>query len=334
MASNNYKRSLRRYFQYYLYSSKVRLRSLDGSEIRVFISCFIIAFFIWLFQYFNAAHTTTLNLPISIQTQANIPQLIFTEKPPKTIRVNVTGPGWSLLKYLFLPSPPLTFNLENPLQETNRKTKELLPQFSTFYNDITVNQIMEDTIHFRYDTLAQKEILILVDSAQIQLSPNHRIISKINYRPRSFTLKAPKSHMNTYRDTHFVKITERGIQEDFEDDFEIDYLDNRNLSTINRDRVYVSFEVQPFNVYIRRLNLKLKYFPKSVSLDSSQLPAEIRYLVPRRSNPINRIDTISITLNYRRRNRFKKQICPNIPGLDTLFEAQVKPPCFNLIRKQ
>ena len=331
MANKNYKRSLRRYVQYYLYSSKVRVRSLDNSKIRIFILCFIISFFIWLFQYFNAEHTTTLDFPIAVKTKTVPNQLIHTEKPPETIQVNVTGPGWSLLKYLFLPAPPLVFDLEHPLRETNLRTKELLPQFSTVYNDITVNEIMEDTVHFRYDTLTQKEVLIVVDSARIQLSPNHRIVSKLNYRPHSFTLTAPSTHMNIYPDTHFVRIAERGIQEDFEDDFEIDYLRNRTLSTINRDRVYVSFEVQPFNVYIRHLKLKLKYFPKAVRLDSSQLPAEIRYLVPRNITNRNRVDTVIVILNYRRRDRVKKQICPTIRGLDTLLEARVKPPCFNLI---
>lgn len=331
MATKNYKRSLRRYLQYYLYSSKVRVRSLDNSKIRVFMLCFIISFFIWLFQYFNAEHTTTLNLPISIDTQAIIDQLIYTEKPPETIQVNVTGTGWSLLKYLFLPSPPLVFNLENPLQETNVRTKELLPQFSTLYNDIIVNGIIEDTVHFRADTLTQKEVLISIDSSQIQLSPNHRIVSKIKYRPRTFSLTAPSTLIDTYPDTHFVKIRERGIQDDFEDDFEIDYLKQRVLSTINRDRVYVSFEVRAFSVYIRHLKLKLKHFPKSVRLDSSQLPAEIRYLVPRTVNNRNRADSVTVILNYRRRNRAKKQICPSIPGLDSLFEARVKPTCFNLI---
>ena len=331
MIKKNYTRTLRRYVQFYMYSFKIRIRTLDSSKIRIFILCFFISFFIWLFQYFNAEHTTTLNFPISIKPTFTLAGLIYIEKPPETIKVNVTGTGWSLLKYLFLPSPPLIFNSENPLRQTNFRTKQLLPQFSTLYNDIIINSIIEDTVHFKYDTLSQKRITVFIDSNSIELSKNHRIVSNIYYTPQTFMLKAPSTYIKTYSDTHFIQINQPNLQDDFQNDFEIDYLKNKAFSTIDRDRVYVNFKVESFEVHIRHLILKLKYFPKSVSLDSSNLPDQIEYLFPRGKFKGNTIDSVKVILDYRQRDKTKRQICPLIPGLDTLREAKLKSRCFDLI---
>ncbi len=336
MAKKSYLRIIKVYIKLYFRNLEIKYKAIDSSKMKTFIICFTISFFLWLFNYLNEKHTATFDLPISIVTTNDTShKLISVEKPPSSIRVNISGHGWSLLKYIFFPGKSLDLHLKKPTEQSSIKVKNLLPQISKLFNDIKVNYVLEDNIVFKYDTLTQKKVEIRIDSAHIALSKNYRIVSTINYYPKSFILKSPSGFINDYPDTLFITISEKGIQKSFNKNFKIDYPFTNKFNTINYKSVGVHFEVQAFDVHASLLIPKIKNFPRSAVLDTQNVMAHVHYLLPRNRNLPSKqyVDTIEVELDFKKMNKIDNTICPDYAFLDSLREAKVFPKCFNIITK-
>ncbi|MFN4947531.1 MAG: hypothetical protein ACK5FG_12555, partial [Chryseotalea sp.] len=77
------------------------------------VLCLLASTVFWFFNALNKTYTTTLTFPI--EWQYNTDNFIPVEPLPQTVKINVTGIGWSILRHNFgVKSPALVIPLERP----------------------------------------------------------------------------------------------------------------------------------------------------------------------------------------------------------------------------
>lgn len=220
------------------------VRPDKASNVRVILLCLFAATTFWFFNALNENYSTTLNYPL--QFIYNQEEYIAVDPLPENVQINVSGLGWNLLRNsLGIKVSPLEIPLENPM-EVKRIVAASVPGLITDQLDeFQLNYVLTDTLFVNVDRRVSKKFALAIDSVNISLEENYRIINLIRFTPDSVELRGPEGIIRNLPDTILVGIPQEAIDENYNEDVAIN-LPNGRLIRRNPPTVNVVFAVEEF----------------------------------------------------------------------------------------
>ncbi|QHV98853.1 hypothetical protein GJR95_29305 [Spirosoma endbachense] len=199
-----------------------------------------------LFWFLSALNKTgyTLNVEYPIRFVYNDSLFVPTKPLPRTVRVNVSGDGWGLLRHSWLQFrvDPIDYTVSNPLQASVINTSSLTAALAEHIKKLHVNYVIADTVEMGFDRRMTKTIRLIPDSLHIDLAPRYIVSSVINMTPRTIQVEGPERLVRGIADTLPVTIPGKRIADNYDNEVILNHF-RHPLLRVSADRVTVSFEV-------------------------------------------------------------------------------------------
>lgn len=97
----------------------------------------------WLFNALNKDYTTAINYPVHFVI--NESKHVFTEAPPSSIPLEVTGGGWNLLRYLLhISVKPAELPVAKVARRGRVSRQRLYNLLKKHIKDLKVNRVLLD----------------------------------------------------------------------------------------------------------------------------------------------------------------------------------------------
>jgi len=220
------------------------VRPDKASNIRVILLCVCAATIFWFFNALNENYSTTLNYPLKFIY--NQEEYIAVDPLPENVQINVSGLGWNLLRNsLGIKVSPLEIPLETP-SEVRRIVAASVPGLITDQLDeFQLNYVLTDTLFVNVDRRVSKNFVLQIDSVNISLEENYRIVNPIRFTPDSVELRGPNGIIKELPDTILISLPQDVIDENYNEDVAIN-LPNGRLIRRNPPTVNVVFAVEEF----------------------------------------------------------------------------------------
>ena len=240
-----------------------RIFPKDIRQWKVVLIAFAVATTFWFFNSLNKDYTTSLDHPVTFVY--NQDSLISVRKLPAKIGLDVTGGGWSLLRHESIFNPtPIQIDLSNPVGVSHLSWLEILPSIREQMGDLSVNQILQDTLRIQIEPIIEKTVQVWIDSTKLEMEEDFRLISPIRIDKREVTLRGPKSFIDTLDARYQIHFSEDEIDENFSGDIIVDVPRNEIISS-NPPTILAAFEVDRFD----RLQIDIPIEPSNFPPDSS-----------------------------------------------------------------
>lgn len=181
------------------------LVSRQDKRLAIYLVCVGIATIFWFLNALNKDYTVDLSFPIRY---TNLPKnKILVNEPPKTLKLQVTSHGFTLLRHkLNLTFRPLAFKVNDytkKLMETTERsrytvsTKQNLEQIADqLINEIKVIGISPDTIQFIFDRIIDKKVKVK-PRVDIEYKKQFQLAGSIKIKPDSIVVSGPQTILDT-----------------------------------------------------------------------------------------------------------------------------------------
>ncbi len=130
------------------------MESASKHRWQTLLFCMGGAMMFWLLNALNKVYTTDINYPVIFIIDDS--KVVFSKIPPPTIRLEVTGGGWKLLRYLIrLNVQPIELPVAQISKKGKIRSENLCPIFAKKLKDLKVRRVLVDEaicVH----TLSQK----------------------------------------------------------------------------------------------------------------------------------------------------------------------------------
>lgn len=207
------------------------------------MACLLAATFFWLMNALNK-RDFSLSLQYPIEFIYDQEAFIPVQPLPKTIKVNVTGNGWSVLQksWLSFRAQPVPYVVNSPSNTTVINSSALLDEVVESLPGLKINHVIADTFELSFEKKLQKVVHVRVDSAQIDLRDGYVISSFVNVSPSVIMLEGAASEIATYPDTLWVQVPDTKIQNNYDESVSLP-LSLKPHVTASHGETYISFEV-------------------------------------------------------------------------------------------
>ena len=244
----------------------MRVKNPSGfiSQPKILLYCFVVGFFIWLFNALNNRSDATILYPIDFKYEDN-DELFVVDAPPKEIDISINGTGWNLLRNLLkLNIKSAEYNINKPTQTKFLISNSLIPNISESLEGVSLNYVVTDSIFFNIEMKSNKNLSVKVDSSKILFKNNFERVSNIYLSHNQIKVEGPQSYIKSLDDNYTIVLENQNIDSDFSDEIKIEGLND--YLTIHPDRINVSFEVAEF--VKEEVSLKANYLKDNFSLDT------------------------------------------------------------------
>ena len=205
--------------------------------------CLGAAALFWLLSALNKPGYT-LNVEYPVRFVYNDSLFIPISPLPRTVRVNMSGDGWGLLRHAWLPFrvEPVSYVVNDPLHASVINTASLTAAMAEHVKKLHVNYIIADTVDIHFDRRQTKTIRLVADSLHIDLAPRYVVSSVINLTPHSIEVAGPEKLVRGLADTLLVTIPGKRISDNYDNEILLNHFRHPLLRT-STNRIAVSFEV-------------------------------------------------------------------------------------------
>ena len=215
----------------------------------------------WFFNALNKDYDTTLGYPVDWQFDSE--EYIIIDELPERIRINVNGLGWNLLRAsLGFKVKPVSIILSNPAANKKIAGISLTNRVDDELEDLQLNYILDDTLAINIDKRGTRSFGVYIDSANISLAENFRIVSPISYDIDLLELEGPISLINSNpSDSFIVSLENQELSRNFDEqiDFEID---RPELFLFRPKSTHITFSVAEFVHAERQVIINQIDFPE------------------------------------------------------------------------
>jgi len=227
--------------------------------------CILAATTFWFFSALNKSdYTTLVEYPVDFSYAEDSTYVL--EALPEHVLVQVRGGGWNLLrKTLLLDAPPVEITLDDPINTRYVTGESLTQQIAERLGEVQLDNVVTDTLFFRIDRAAEKEVAVVLDSSSIQLDIAYQIVSPIELSATQAILIGPQTILQDLDDTLYVTLPQQGISENYQQVIPLDY-STSDLVSILPEVVSINFEVASFEMFTRQVEVSLQNFPQDSSL--------------------------------------------------------------------
>ena len=255
------------------------------------VLCLSSATVFWFFNALNKRHSANISFPIVFDY--NHENYVPVSDLPSSVRINVSGLGWDLLrKSSGLKIPPLVIPLEKP-SEIRKIVGSTLPAlFATQLEGLQINFVLADTLHIDIDELVRKKFALRIDSIRKYLHPDVGVFKEVNFNPDTVWITGPKKIVNGLPNIISLTLPKSNLSKDFNDEVEIIF-SNHEIVKRSPPVVDVSFEVEKLIDVNDRVKLEVHY--GASKLRPSILNKEINFSYRLPASLVKRMSTDSVT---------------------------------------
>ena len=234
------------------------------SQPKILLYCFIVGFFIWLFNELNNRSNATISYPIDFKYEDNN-ELFIVDAPPKFIDISINGTGWNLLRNLLkLNIKSAEYNINKPTQTKFILSNSLVPNISQSLEGVNLNYVVTDSILFNIELKSNRSLKIVVDSSNISFRDNFEKVGNLLISHNEIKVEGPQSLIKSLDDEYIVKIEDQNIDSDYDEEIKIEGLNK--LLTPNPDKINLSFNVTEF--INEDVSLNVFYVDENFTLDT------------------------------------------------------------------
>ncbi len=230
---------------------------------RVVALCIVGATIFWFFNALNKDYTTNINYPIVFSYDSD--EFIPVQTLPDEIQINVSGGGWNLLRRTnWFNITPLSLPLDDPTELRQLAGSALRGTISDQLPDFKLNFVVTDSLYLNMERLITRKLPVVVDSANVGLRENYRIVSPVLASLDSISFTGPESHINAMPDSFLLPVPNRNVDEDFRNNVNIDVVSSP-LIIPAPSSVNVQFQVAEFILATHDFRVALENFPEDSS---------------------------------------------------------------------
>lgn len=232
----------------------MRVKNPSGfiSQPKILLYCFVVGFFIWLFNERNNRSDATILYPINFKYEDS-DELFVVDAPPKFIDISINGTGWNLLRNLLkLNIKSAEYNINKPTQTKFILSSNLFPNISQSLEGVNLNYVVTDSILFNIELKSNRNLKILVDTSDISFRDNFERVGDILTSHNEIKVEGPQSIIKSLDDEYIIKIEDQNIDSDYDEEIRIE--DLNKFLTPNPDKINLSFKVAEFMNEEVRLN--------------------------------------------------------------------------------
>ena len=197
------------------------------------------AFLFWAMNALNkTGYVTRLNYPLQIQYDDSL--YTATSPLPHQVRASVSGNGWSLLQRLLgFTSQPIVYPVSNPLTTKVLNTSTLRLMLAEQLKGTQIDYVIADTLDLSFERRVVRRVVLLADTATMQLPPGFVVSTLINVVPATVQAEGPASLMQQVPDTLWLRLPAR-VTADFDETLPLPLPENVKATA---RQVQVSFEI-------------------------------------------------------------------------------------------
>ena len=224
----------------------MRVKNPSGfiSQPKILLYCFVVGFFIWLFNELNNRSDATILYPINFKYEDS-DELFVVDAPPKFIDISINGTGWNLLRNLLkLNIKSAEYNINKPTQTKFILSSSLFPNISQSLEGVNLNYVVTDSILFNIELKSNRNLKILVDTSDISFRDNFERVGDILTSHNEIKVEGPQSIIKSLDGEYIIKIEDQNIDSDYDEEVRIEDL-NKFLKP-NPDKINLSFKVAEF----------------------------------------------------------------------------------------
>ena len=224
----------------------MRVKNPSGfiSQPKILLYCFVVGFFIWLFNELNNKSDATILYPINFKYEDS-DELFVVDAPPKFIDISINGTGWNLLRNLLkLNIKSAEYNINKPTQTKFILSSSLFPNISQSLEGVNLNYVVTDSVLFNIELKSNRTLKILVDTSDISFEDNFERVGDILTSHNEIKVEGPQSIIKSLDDEYIIKIEDQNIDSDYDEEVRIE--DLNKFLTPNPDKINLSFKVAEF----------------------------------------------------------------------------------------
>ena len=224
----------------------MRVKNPSGfiSQPKILLYCFVVGFFIWLFNELNNRSDATILYPINFKYEDS-DELFVVDAPPKFIDISINGTGWNLLRNLLkLNIKSAEYNINKPTQTKFILSSSLFPNISQSLEGVNLNYVVTDSILFNIEIKSNRNLKILVDTSDISFRDNFERVGDILTSHNEIKVEGPQSIIKSLDDEYIIKIEDQNIDSDYDEEVRIE--DLNKFLTPNPEKINLSFKVAEF----------------------------------------------------------------------------------------
>jgi hypothetical protein len=292
--------------------ANLKLRKPDN--LKVIALSFGTAAIFWLFNALNKEYDTTVGYPITWQFDTEVYMVV--DELPDRIQINVSGIGWNLLRAsMGFKVKPISILLNNPATSKKVTGVSLTNRIDNELEDVQLNYILNDTLELNIDERGTRSFAIYVDSTNISLEENYRIVSPVLYDVDLLEIEGPLAMLNAIpSDSFLIYIKEQSINGNYSE--EIDFEINRPELFLFRPRSsQVSFNVEEFVQAERQVTLEKIDFPEDSKITIIDSLCTVQFTVQKNLEQTVVADSFRIVANYSFTNSLDSTIMLDITGI-------------------
>jgi len=247
----------------------------SSKKVNVFALFLILALLFSVLTKLSKDYTQTVVFNIQ---GVNIPEdkIILSDSTHK-LNITLTTYGFKLVKYYF-SKPVITVDFQS-LEKNNThyfwiEKREFQNVVSQFDPNVKIESINPDTIAFRYDVNNIKKIPVILDS-EINFSSGFDLIGDYKLIPDSIKVIGPKILTDSITEIVTKQLKMDNINSDVSANVQLKLPINNTELQFSESSIVVSAVVErftegsinvPVNIINVPENIKLKYYPKEVSV--------------------------------------------------------------------
>lgn len=238
------------------------------SNWKVVLLSFLGATTFWFFSALGKEYNTGIRYPVEFVFDRD--SLVEMQPLAEYVELEVTGGGWDLFRQGFwFGSDPILVEPDNPASIRFLTRPTILPIVRDHLSQFQINFLYTDTIFVDIDRKVSKKVTLNVDSLDISLDDDYRIISNIQLEPDTAIIYGPTSFIDTLESAYTIPIESQEIDRDFDRFITLGLLEGYNISS-EPTTIKVTFEVEQFDNLQLPLKIELLNFPE----DSSAYPGQ------------------------------------------------------------
>lgn len=230
----------------------------------------------WLLINLSKEYTSTLKYKVSYEQLAQ--DKILQEEPISEIDVSVKATGFKLLSANF--SNRKIRLLANKLSKRSKVEYYFLPNNQRINiqkqlpSGVSLNQVLQDTIHLKLGSLASKKIPIKAD-LDIQYQIGYNQAKDVKIIPKSIIVSGPELQLEKIKELQLSKLSLENISSDIEEELAIVIPEEASKIKLSKTTAKIVIEVDKFTegelevpVLVKNVSSKtsLNIYPKNVKV--------------------------------------------------------------------
>lgn len=231
----------------------------------------------WFFNAMSKNYNARLDYPVNYVFGRD--SVVVVEPLQDKVKIHVQSGGWNLLRKTFrVNATPINIPLENPTDIRYLTRGSLIPMIREQLDGLELTYLVTDTLFFHIEKKVTKTLPVVVDSLQVPLADNHRMVSPIVSSTDSVKITGPSSFMAILPPQMTVRWNEADISSDYDEDLRFNLLRDELMLTEPAE-VRVSFDVDQFVDKSLSIPVESLNFPEDSSVYPVSDNIEVHFIV-------------------------------------------------------